>query len=258
MPWAEVAADVILVAFACLAGWGVRSHEETLSVRRQLAVEAEAHRAADERLAMAGALHDHLGGALSLAARQLEAAGIVGGDQRERLIGSAREHLRATLDQVAALVSSWSHERKGEDRQAPSTLPAGTTQARRALAWWLAALSPLGIDLSVTTKGDWSVLGTSIDDVLAALAAEALGNVARHSAGKSVNLALEIRSSSVRFSVHDPGPMRDGPGAGTGLARLRRRVEGLGGSFVAGPDEGNGFCLEARLPVAVTKDEVAR
>ena len=109
-PWAEVVADVILVAFAWLAGWGVRAHEGSLRAGRQLAIETAGRRLAEEQLAMAAVLHDHVARALVLATRELEVAEVVPGARAEHLSG-ARQRLRETLGEVEEPVNSWSRGR---------------------------------------------------------------------------------------------------------------------------------------------------
>ncbi len=44
-----------------------------------------------------------------------------------------------------------------------------------------------------------------------------------------------------------------GSGAGLGLAGMRERVEALGGVLDAGPQDGGGWRVHARLPLATSR-----
>jgi signal transduction histidine kinase len=80
---------------------------------------------------------------------------------------------------------------------------------------------------------------------------EGLCNAARHAGPCDVLVRVHRDGRFVVVSVADRGPATPGwravPGAGHGLAGLRERVAGLGGTLTAEPVEG-GFRLTARIP----------
>lgn len=83
---------------------------------------------------------------------------------------------------------------------------------------------------------------------------EALTNVLKH-AGAGANARVRVRYDpvSVEVEVIDDGPgSTGGVAAGTrkGLIGMRERVELFGGRFAAGPMDGGGFRVFARLPLA--------
>jgi signal transduction histidine kinase len=243
-PWAEIVADMMLVGFAWLAGSGVRAQQESLRSRRQLAMEAEARSSAEEKLAMAAVLHDHVGRGLVLATRRLEASQMQGGGTGAlHLVGSACDLLRATLDEVSDLVNGWSrHGVAAEfpERQEPESGVLGS--------WWV-ALSALGVDVAVMAKGDLSALDEPAQTLLSAALGEAIANVARHSAGTSVEVRIQVTPRQLALYVYSAGPARDGAGAGTGLARLRDRVQARGGTLVGKAEGGGGFLVELHIPL---------
>jgi len=79
---------------------------------------------------------------------------------------------------------------------------------------------------------------------------EALTNVARHSAARRVDVELDVADREVRLSVQD-----DGRGASPevtphlGLLGIRERVTALGGTVLVDGRSGNGFRLEATIPM---------
>jgi signal transduction histidine kinase len=100
-------------------------------------------------------------------------------------------------------------------------------------------------------------------DTYAGLAAfrvvqEALSNVEHHAPGAETvvrvareadRLVITVRSGAARQ------PTRPGRRGGTGLAGMRQRVAGLGGTMSAGPD-GDGWRVEATLPLRRDPAEV--
>jgi signal transduction histidine kinase len=81
---------------------------------------------------------------------------------------------------------------------------------------------------------------------------ESLTNVLRHAGPTTAEVTVEQDEECLVIRVQDRG--RGGPvephGPVHGLAGMRRRVEVLGGSLTAGPRDGGGFRVEARLPLA--------
>lgn len=84
---------------------------------------------------------------------------------------------------------------------------------------------------------------------------EALTNAAKYAPGAEVTVRVVREADRTRVSVSDTGPpeavrtvLPARSGAGSGLAGLRSLVEGLGGSFAAGREEGAGFAVRATVP----------
>jgi signal transduction histidine kinase len=83
---------------------------------------------------------------------------------------------------------------------------------------------------------------------------EALTNAAKHAPGASVTVRLIRSGTDAVVSVVNEAPARqppaDRPRGGHGLIGMRERVRLVGGSLHAGPCEGGGFEVTARLPHA--------
>ena len=82
------------------------------------------------------------------------------------------------------------------------------------------------------------------------IAQEALTNAAKHATGAhQVWVSLARDSSSVSLEVRDDGPGFDGPSSGIGIASMRERAQGAGGSLQVTTAPGDGVTVTARLPL---------
>ncbi|WIX82599.1 histidine kinase [Amycolatopsis carbonis] len=97
----------------------------------------------------------------------------------------------------------------------------------------------------------------SLDDVPPEVASsayrvvlESLTNVHRHARkATAVDVDLHRQESELQVRVRNDGRTVRGGHGGFGLVGLAERVEALGGRFVAGPDEGGGWLVDAALPL---------
>jgi signal transduction histidine kinase len=111
-----------------------------------------------------------------------------------------------------------------------------------------------GIGVEIRRIGDPVALPPILDQAAYRIIQEALTNVLKH-AGAGANARVRVRYDpvSVEVEVIDDGPgSTGGVAAGTrkGLIGMRERVELFGGRFAAGPMDGGGFRVFARLPLA--------
>ncbi|MFT4150584.1 MAG: sensor histidine kinase [Paracoccaceae bacterium] len=80
---------------------------------------------------------------------------------------------------------------------------------------------------------------------------ETLNNSARHAAGAGQSVVIRQRLGTVQVEVSDTGPGfdPDQENQGLGLAGLRERIVGLGGTFDVHAHKGRGTCIILRLPI---------
>ena len=80
---------------------------------------------------------------------------------------------------------------------------------------------------------------------------EALTNVVRHAGPCTVTVVVRRDGDTLALDITDTGRglAGSGPATGHGLAGMRERAVALGGSFSAGPVDGGGFRVSARLPL---------
>ena len=79
--------------------------------------------------------------------------------------------------------------------------------------------------------------------------AEALTNVAKHSAATSASVSVTDAGSQVEVRVEDDGIGGAHPAKGLGLAGLRQRLAAVDGTLEVSSPEGGGTVLVARIPV---------
>ena len=109
-----------------------------------------------------------------------------------------------------------------------------------------------GLSVTVDRSGDAEALPPTLDQAAYRITQEALTNVLKHAGpGSAATVRLRFDPESVEVEVTDNGPGRTGGvavGTRKGLIGMRERVELFGGRFAAGPMQGGGFRVFARLP----------
>jgi signal transduction histidine kinase len=250
----EVLEKVALVLLPLLVGEAVRMNCE---YKREKAAQLERdadHRIEQERLRIAREVHDvvahsmvainvQAGVAAHLLDRRPEAARDALHDIK-RVSGDALRDLRATLGVL----------RTGTDEPVP-TRPAPGLDGLDELAGRLRAA---GIDVGVTVRGgrDGRALPSALEGAGFRIVQEALTNVLRHSGARSARVDVAVGPHGLAIEIVDDGPgevvAAETAGSGNGLRGMRERAAAVGGSLEAGPREGGGWRVAARLPLGVT------
>ena len=109
-------------------------------------------------------------------------------------------------------------------------------------------------DIPVSCDADSDVKELSRGAALALfrIAQEALGNVAKHSKAKEVQVRLVRVDGKVRLTVSDDGvgfvPGRTGDSMGVGLVNMRERLRQLNGTLELESQPGRGTTIRAEVP----------
>lgn len=115
-----------------------------------------------------------------------------------------------------------------------------------------------GIPVSCETDASAKELSPGAALVLYRIAQEALGNVAKHSRAKHVQVQLTRSNSRVRLTVSDDGvgcaPDQAGKAGGLGLVNMRERVHHLNGTFEFESEPGRGTTVTAEVPFRPARD----
>lgn len=241
--------------FACAWGAGliVRRHEQTIGVLRATAAEVKATAAAREQMAvmeernrLRDDLHDIVGHHVNVAAVLADAARTAQGRDENRLlislegIGAA---CRAALDEME-------HATRWLELEAALEPTPSLRDLQQVVDYVRRAGLEVEQDVALTSR-ELDRLDRVVSATATRFVREALTNVLKHSnrrwcrieiAPGSDTLVVNVISESARPTApRPPAP------CGSGLKRLRRRIELLGGSVNAGP-VASGFRQQATFP----------
>ncbi len=238
---------VFTIAFA----WAVIAFiADRVSLARRRLMEAHANqRVVEERLRIARELHDVL--SHSLAAVSLQAG--VGLHLLQRQPEQARQALEAVRrisnDALAQARAALSAVRYPDGVPGLADLDALAAEFRQ---------SGLRLELTVALNG--TPVPEKVGAATYRIVQEALTNVARHAGeGARANARITDQEGWLDIEVRDDGYGDDGHGLvaapsahGHGLRGMAERAAGLGGTLAAGPEQGRGFVVHARLPLRST------
>lgn len=148
------------------------------------------------------------------------------------MVASSHEEAKAALSEIRDLVRGI-HPVILEDRGIDAALSA--VVARSPV--------PVTLDVQINERPPAAVESTAYFVVT-----EALTNVARHSGATRANVAIARASDRLVIEIHDNGHGGADASKGTGLAGLRERVAGMGGTTYVISPEGGPTTILVELP----------
>jgi signal transduction histidine kinase len=256
-----------LLALYFTARWevlqGLRDRAERAEQERYLLAEQAR---AEERVRLAGEMHDVVAHRVSLMVLQAGALSVTAAEEATR---QAAEELRAVgcqaLDELRDLIGLL---RTGSGAGPGTELGAdsGGDEALRGagLAALIAESTAVGNPAGLAQDGDPALASPVVARTVYQVVREALTNARKHAPGTSVRVQVGYRESAVRVVVSN-GPATGeadselrATGSGFGLTGLRQRVELMDGTLRAGPAPDGGFRLEAVLPAYIPVAEPAQ
>jgi signal transduction histidine kinase len=202
----------------------------------------------DERARIARELHDVVGHALGVIVLQADGGRRVLSaepQETERALETIERTGRAALVEMRRLVAML---RASEEQLA--LLPQPGLAQLGALA---AQVRSAGLPVDVVVLGDPSPLPAGVDLSAYRIAQEGLTNVLKHAGRAHATVTVRYGAGEVAIEVADDGAgstSSNGDG-GHGLTGIRERVAMFGGEVEAGPRNGGGYAILARLPYAV-------
>ena len=244
--------DLPFVALINAAPWaigramGTRVRESHLLERRAEALEQERIVAvAEERGRIARELHDVIAHSVSVMVVQAGAAEAVLSEDASRALAPIRaiqETGRQALVEMSRLVGLLrddSHELGLAPQPRLDELPALAAQMRAA-----------GLPVELRIEGAPRELPLGIELTAYRVVQEALTNSLKHAGHGEVEVIVRYRADELLVEVVDNG--RTAPptasSGGHGLVGMRERVAVYRGELDAGPRDGGGFGVRARLP----------
>jgi NarL family two-component system sensor histidine kinase LiaS len=165
----------------------------------------------------------------------------------ERDPAQAKKHLveaDGLVDAVRKELTNLVHELRPQDMDGQDF---SESLKEYAIEWSLRN----GIELNFSVEGN-NDIPLETREILFRVSQEALANVARHSSAHRTEVFLGYETNSVKMIVKDTGRGFDtrAPHGGIGLASMRERAEGFGGSFIVESASGRGTQIVVALPLA--------
>jgi signal transduction histidine kinase len=246
---------LVLIVVAILLALVLRGRRElAVQTQERLRLAAEerdreaARRVAQERLRIARELHDTVSHALATVAVQSGTALHVlesRPDQAGEALVAIRATVRAALEEMRATLGLL---REGDEGATATDHSAGLDR----LPALLTAVRAAGLRVNVQTTGEPVPLSSDVDHSAYRILQESLTNVLRH-AGSEAAATIHMRYSpdGLAIDILDDGSGSGsviGNGSGHGLSGMRERAAAIGGTVEAGPGQGGGFAVHARLP----------
>lgn len=207
---------------------------------------------ADERIRLAGEMHDVVTHRINLMVLQAGALRVSSTDPAAR---AAAEELRVAGCQALAEL----RDLVGVLRTGQPRIPTDPTDPSHepGLESLVDGSRAVGLPVRLAEDGDPAVVAPTVRRTLFRVVQESLTNVHKHAPGADATVSVHYGRDSVRATVSNTPPRRPpdadltAAGGGSGLAGLRHRVEVVGGTLSAGSTSDGGFTVRATLPVYV-------
>lgn len=240
--WAGLLAVLGLIITPAVAGGAVRILQRSTAL---LQAERDRRVAADERLRLAGEVHDVVGHGLAVIAMRSGVA--------LHLLGDDQHQARTALEAILATSRESLNDLRRELGRFEDPEDARSDDAK--------AIGPADFDLLFErvrsddreVDADVSVVETLPDDLRRLsyrIVRESLTNIIRHAGDAAVSVAVRLDRGALRVEVVDAGRRAEaGVAEGQGIRGMRSRVEARGGTFTAGPSPAGGFAVRAVIPI---------
>jgi signal transduction histidine kinase len=249
---ADVFVPVLFLAGAFAGGHQVqRQRQRAGELAAHAALQARSHQLelqaalVAERTRIARELHDVVAHAISVMGIQASAARRTlapGQDAQHETLLDVERLGREALEEMQRMLGVL---RTTDDGQGIGPLP-GLAQIPALAAD--ARRSGIRVDLDI--GGDLDHLAPSQQLTVYRIVQEALTNVGKHAHASSVEITIERRGDDLEVTIADDGKQVTGdPQPGHGLIGMRERAAIHHGSLDAGPGDGDGFTVRARLPI---------
>ncbi len=234
-----------LMAGVFAAGRLLRSRTELADALARDRAEGERQAVAEERVRIARELHDVVAHSISLMTVQAGAERLALGGERPQTTEalSQIEHTgRQALAEMRRLL--------GMLRDPGEEVDFAPQPGLAELDALAARVTRAGLRVSLRIEGEAAPVSPGVDISAYRIVQEGLTNALKHARASRADVRVVHRVDAVELEVADDGAGAAGAanGSGHGLTGMRERVALYGGTLEAGPHEGRGWVLRARLP----------
>jgi signal transduction histidine kinase len=211
--------------------------------------EEQARRAVDaERLRIARELHDVV--AHTMATINVQ-AGVAA-----HVIDQQPDQAREALGAIKAASGEAMRELRGilnVLRQADERDPTAPAPRLAQLDGLIEGTTRAGLPTTLVLDGEATPLPPTVDLAAYRIVQESLTNALRYAGPTTATVTLSYGGEELVLEIADRGrgPREGDPaqGGGHGIPGMRERAEAAGGTLEAGPRDGGGFRVRARLPL---------
>jgi signal transduction histidine kinase len=246
----------MILGGAWLAGQAMRYRRQREKALKQLTVDLEREReekaraaVAEERVRIARELHDVVAHAISVIVLQAR-----GG---RRSLATDPEETREALDTIEATGSQALAEMRrllGMLRRDDEEIALAPQPSLRHLDALAAQVRQAGLPVELSVEGEPTELPPGVDLSAYRIVQEALTNALKHAGPATARVIVRYGKDDLELEIADTGAdVGAGDGEGHGLVGMRERVSLYGGKIAAGPRDGGGFAVRARLPLDSTR-----
>jgi signal transduction histidine kinase len=242
----------LLFGIAWLAGFALHTRAEQADAAEARAAQAEREResaarvaVAEERARIARELHDIVAHSVSVMVLQVGAV-------RHKLPHELDEDAEALrgVEQAGRAALAEMRRLLGAMRSNGDDLELAPQPGLEGLEALVAEVGRAGLPVHLHLEGERVQLPRAIDLSAYRIVQEGLTNALKHAHASRADVTVRYEPAQVRLEVRDDGSGGPtGNGAGYGLVGVRERVKIYGGEMTAGPADGGGFVLSARLPL---------
>ena len=241
----------ILFAIGWLAGYALRERGVQAEAAEARAAQAERERAAaariavaEERARIARELHDVVAHAVSVMVLQVGAVRHRLADANDRAALEAVEEAgRTALAEMRSLLGAMRRDGDG--------VQLGPQPGLGELGPLLEEVRRAGLPVELHVEGERQALPRGLDLSAYRIVQEGLTNALKHAQATRADVTVRYAPAELDLEVRDDGRGAvTSDGLGHGLVGIRERVTIYGGEMSAGPANGGGFVLSARLPLA--------
>ena len=246
----------VLFAIGWLAGFALRERGAQAEAAEVRAAQAERERdaagrlaVAEERARIARELHDVVAHAVSVMVLQVGAVRHrlpdADADDRDALKG-VEQAGRTALAEMRRLLGAMRRDGDG--------VQLGPQPGLDDLGPLLDEVGRAGLPVRLHVEGDRYPLPRALDLSAYRIVQEGLTNALKHAGEAEADVTVRYRPDELELEVRDDGRgATASDGLGHGLVGIRERVKIYGGELEAGPANGGGFVLSARLPVGESR-----
>lgn len=240
---------LLATCLAWLVGRYLHQHRAyTESLRSQRAAQA----ATAERLQIARELHDMVAHSIGIIAIQAGVGSRVMDTQPEEARNALRAIEATSRETLAGLRRTLGALRQPVAGQTAGASPREPAPGLGDVGRLAEATGQAGVRVAVRWTGERRALAPEVDLAAFRIIQEGLTNVVRHAGVMSCQVLVDCREEELVIEITDRGSGGGNvgmSGAGYGLIGMRERVALLHGEFAAGPRDGGGYRVAARLPL---------